>query len=193
MPVFYSWCGLIACLSIMVISYLNNEDVSFKSLFKRFFWVIAVIIFSKFFLAIFLLAIIYNFMPEIWEAFLRELGSYLYKVSKESFILHMAPNVLITPSDPFNQLKAGYNPNGANQPIARNIVSELDRQYRTKSAQLSGRILPPLIQQFIADYFRFNDPDKLQKIMKNTRFRYKPQWQFFYNTRSLRKGLRNLP
>jgi len=88
-------------------------------------------------------------------------------------ILDMAPRVAMNPQDPFNQLRAGYNRVGTNQPIARNIAFELDHQHQTRGIKLSGRVLPPLVQQFLVDYLAINDPAKLQRISRNTQFGYR--------------------
>lgn len=193
--VFYIWCGFVSCISLMVISSLNSKDVSLKSLVKQFFVSIITIYFIQLIFPVFLLFIIYYFMGETWERFLKELGIYLYKHFKEYLILYMAPIPALVVNDPLNQLNRGYDRNGTNQPIGRNIADALEQGYKENRAiRLTQKLLPDPVQSFLLEHLRVNDPNKYNKLFPrgSNKGGHRFKWHNVSNSLSLREGLRKL-
>jgi len=186
---FYIWCGFVACICYMVISNLKEKDViTNRSLFIMFFfYTVNMWLFHSLILG-FLLVIMYNFIPDIWEAFTDEIFKYLVYLKSDIFTLWMLP-----PQDPNNQLTIGYNPNATNQPIGRNIATELQQQYAdTKTGTLSGSMMSDSVQRFVETHLQANDPPLYDKLQLGRTPGQGPKWWNLSNTRRLRDGLNNL-
>lgn len=194
MYIYFIWCGFVACISYMVILNLNEKQVTTNwSLFIIFFISISCMFLLHWFVPAILLLVIYNFFPEIWETFMHKLSKYIADYYPDVLIMHMAPVNPIAPQDPSNQLVVGYDPNGTNQPIGRNIASELQQLLdNTRNATLSGKSIPRPVQGFIESHLQANDPELYNKLQEGRTPGQRPKWWNLNNTVRLRDGLYNL-
>ena len=75
---------------------------------------------------------------------------------------------VIIPDDPNGQLSksgTGYNENGSNQPLAKNIADALEVSYKEKGSPLNRHMLPHKLELFLLDHFLKNDPATYDKVM----------------------------
>ena len=94
-------------------------------------------------------------------------------------------------SDPLNQAARGYNPQGGNQPLARNIASALEHQKSLVGNAMSRFVLSPLHQQFLLDHLSYNERDLYDKLMNPPGQSGQPVWWKVSNTARLRNSIHN--